>query len=795
MWSKYLESTIHRALTLACDYNHEYATLEHLLYALISDPDAREILIGCKVNIKSLQQDLMDFVNNELKALVTNSEEEVKPSSCFLKVIQKAIISTHSSRKCTETNGADVLAQILSEFEAHGAYLLRKYGMTHIDIMNLIYNKSSSSPIEGSIEYNISPINFFSELGQDRFAAQQNEEKNKESSQPDSEPKEPEVLSNYCINLNKKARANKVDGLIGRDHEIERTIEILSRRTKNNPIFVGDPGVGKTAIVEGLALKIVKNEVPKVLKDNIIYVLDMGSLLAGTRYRGDFEERIKSILQAIEANPKIILFIDEIHTIIGAGATSGGSMDASNLLKPVLARNGVRCIGATTHQEYNKQFEKDRALVRRFQKIDIKESSKEETFKILHGIKHYYEQFHQIKYTASAIRCATDLSARYITNKMLPDKAVDVIDEAASHYKIHNENNPNCDKLITTKDIEETVSRIANIPCQKLSTKESEKLKMLEYKLKQKIFGQDEAVQIMYSSIKLAKAGLNRPEKPLGCYLFVGPTGVGKTELAKQISHNLNMELVRIDMSEYMEAHTVARMIGSPPGYVGHEEGGLLTDEVYKNPYSVLLLDEIEKAHNDIYNVLLQLMDYGCVTDATGRKVNFTNTIVIMTTNAGTTEMSQAPIGFSRDVDFNATEGKKAVERLFTPEFRNRLDATIHFKPLSEDTIKKVVEKFLSQLQAHLLEKKITLTIRSSVHKHILSKGYNVEFGARPIERIITEEIKTKLADEMLFGKVKEGSNVIVEAKKGEVCLTINKAAKKRAVSKAKKSLEEEVKG
>ena len=753
MLSKNLEMSLHRALSVAREYHHEYATLEHLLLALSEDPDANSVMHGCGVDLLELREKLRNFLTNELAALIAHGELEAKPTAGFQRVIHRAAIHVHSSGKC-EVTGANVLAEIFSERESHAVYFLHEQNLTSLDVMNYI-----SHGVVRFGEY--APEDLPSSL----------DDVEKEADFRDAIPlKEqagdsPSALASYCVNLNKRAEDNKIDILIGREEEIERTIEVLCRRVKNNPLYVGEPGVGKTAIAEGLALRIVKKNVPEALNKAIIFSLDMGSLVAGTRYRGDFEERVKAVITEIEKLPQAILFVDEIHTIIGAGATSGGSLDAGNLLKPALARGGFRCMGSTTYKEFQSYFEKDRALARRFQKVDVKEPSVEDTIKILRGLKPYYEEHHNIRYTPGALKAAAILADRYITDRHLPDKAIDIIDEAGAHQNLVPVNKRK--KSITIKEVEDTVAKIARIPSKTLSTSESERLKNIETELKEVIYGQDRAVDALSSAVKLARAGLRNKDKPTGCYLFSGPTGVGKTELAKQLATLMNMELLRFDMSEYMEQHSVSRLIGAPPGYVGFEQGGLLAEAVLKTPYSVILLDEIEKAHSDIYNILLQVMDYGKITDHNGRHIDFRNTIVIMTTNAGAIDLSKMPIGFGREE--SPSEDSEAINRTFSPEFRNRLDAVIPFSPLDTDVVRLVVDKFVNDLEAQLADRGVKITVTASARTYLAKKGYDRLNGARPLERIIDQEIKKPLADELLFGVLAKGGKVDITIKSGKL--------------------------
>ncbi|MCX8133079.1 MAG: ATP-dependent Clp protease ATP-binding subunit ClpA [Roseococcus sp.] len=760
MLSRNLEQTLHRALGLANDRRHEYATLEHLLLALADDADAATVLRACGVDLDKLKRDLTEFLDKDLAGLVSDRGGDPKPTAGFQRVVQRAAIHVQSSGR-DEVTGANVLVALFSERESHAVYFLQLQDMTRLDAVNFISHgiakapgRSQPRPVQGTA----GPTP--EEGGSER------EEK------PRSGGRNQDALSTYCVNLNKKAQQGKIDPLIGRDQEIERTIQILCRRTKNNPLYVGDPGVGKTAIAEGLAKRIVEGDVPEVLAKSTIYSLDMGSLLAGTRYRGDFEERLKAVVSELESQPGAVLFIDEIHTVIGAGATSGGAMDASNLLKPALAQGTLRCIGSTTYKEYRNHFEKDRALVRRFQKIDVNEPSVEDAVKILQGLKSNYEKHHKVKYTPEAIRAAVELSARYIHDRKLPDKAIDVIDEVGASRMLVPENKRK--KTVTLKDVEEVVAKIARIPPKSVSADDKETLRHLERDLKAMVFGQDRAIEALASAIKLSRAGLRDPEKPIGNYLFSGPTGVGKTEVAKQLAKTLGIELIRFDMSEYMERHSVSRLIGAPPGYVGFDQGGLLTDSVDQHPHCVLLLDEIEKAHQDLYNILLQVMDHGKLTDHNGKTVDFRNVILIMTTNAGAADLAKPAIGFGRET--RTGEDEEAIKRLFTPEFRNRLDAIIPFAGLTPEIVAQVVEKFVMQLEAQLADRNVTIELSSAAKEWLAERGYDPLYGARPLARVIQEHIKKPLAEELLFGKLVKGGAVKVNLVDGALTFDIAEA-------------------
>ncbi len=748
-FSRSLEQALHRALALANERKHEYATLEHLLLALVDDEDAASVMRACSVDLDQLKRNLVDYVSNELGNLVHDARDEAKPTAGFQRVIQRAVIHVQSSGR-EEVTGANVLVAIFAERESHAAYFLQEQDMTRYDAVNYISHgiakrpgASESRPVRGADEEN------------------EGREKRDEPGQDNTDDKKKKkegALESYCVNLNIKAKDGRIDPLIGRESEVQRTIQILCRRQKNNPLLVGDPGVGKTAIAEGLARKILLGQVPDVLKDATVFSLDMGTLLAGTRYRGDFEERLKQVIKEIEAHPKAIMFIDEIHTVIGAGATSGGAMDASNLLKPALSSGSLRCIGSTTYKEYRQYFEKDRALVRRFQKIDVNEPSVPDTIEILKGLKPYYEEFHKLRYTGDAIKAAVELSARYINDRKLPDKAIDVIDESGAAQMLLPESRRK--KTIGVKEIETTISTMARIPPKTVSKDDAEVLVHMETTLRRVVYGQESAITALSASIKLARAGLREPEKPIGCYLFAGPTGVGKTEVAKQLAKVLGVEMIRFDMSEYMERHTISRLIGAPPGYVGFDQGGLLTDGVDQNPYCVLLLDEIEKAHPDLFNILLQIMDHGKLTDHNGKQVNFRNVILIMTSNAGAADMARPAYGFTRSK--REGEDVEAISRMFAPEFRNRLDAVISFSHLPREVIRQVVDKFIAQLEAQLADRAVTIELTDEAREWLADNGYDEQMGARPMGRLIQQTIKTPLADEVLFGRLKSGGAVRV---------------------------------
>ena len=744
-FSRNLKQSLDRALASARERHHEYATLEHLLLSLTDDTDAAAVLRACSVDLEVLKKNLLDYIDRELDNLINEEADECKPTAGFQRVVQRAIISVQSSGR-EDVTGANILVALFAERESHAVYFLQEQDMTRYDAVNYISHGIAKRP--GLSDTSKTPRG----VDEDQDRSESREGREGENRKKES------ALDAYCINLNKKADAGRVDPLIGREAEVLRTIQVLCRRHKNNPLLVGDPGVGKTAIAEGLARKIINHEVPEILSRATIFALDMGALLAGTRYRGDFEERLKQVVKEIENHKDAVLFIDEIHTVIGAGATSGGAMDASNLLKPALSQGSLRCIGSTTYKEYRQYFEKDRALVRRFQKIDINEPSISDTIEIIKGLKPYFEEFHKIKYTSDAVKSAVELSARFIHDRKLPDKAIDVIDETGAAQMLLPENKRK--KTIGQKEIEATIATMARIPSKAVSKDDTEVLAHLDETLKRVVYGQDNALQVLTSAIKLARAGLRDPEKPIGCYLFSGPTGVGKTEAARQLSISLGIELIRFDMSEYMERHTVSRLLGAPPGYVGFDQGGLLTDSIDQHPHCVLLLDEIEKAHQDLYNILLQVMDHGKLTDHNGKTIDFRNVILIMTTNAGAADLARSPIGFTRNRRDN--DDNEAINRLFTPEFRNRLDAIVPFSHLPAIVIQRVVDKFIMQLEAQLADRNITIELSDDARNWLVEHGYDEAMGARPMSRIIHQHIKTPLADEVLFGRLKNGGAVRV---------------------------------
>ena len=733
MLSQELEFSLNMAFQDAREKRHEFITVEHLLAALLDNPSASRVLRACGGNIEELRRTLAGFLRENVPTLAPGSQAETQPTLGFQRVIQRAVLHVQGVGK-KEVTGANVLVAIFSEKESHAVYFLQKQNITRFDVVNYISHGISKVPGEG----------------QELSAAEDQEE--------GAAPSERGALDVFAVNLNEQARLGKIDPLIGRDHEMERTVQILCRRRKNNPLYVGEAGVGKTAIAEGLAKKIVDGEVPEILADSTIYALDMGALLAGTKYRGDFEKRLKAVIQHLKKQEKAVLFIDEIHTIIGAGAASGGAMDASNLLKPALASGELKCIGSTTYQEYRGIFEKDRALARRFQKIDVPEPSVEEAVQILRWLKPKFEQHHGVRYTQQALRSAVELADRYIGDRHLPDKAIDVIDEAGA--SVHLAAPSKRKKTIGVPEIEEIVARIARIPQRHVSTSDRETLRNLERDLKLVVFGQDAAVEALASSIKMARSGLREGEKPIGSYLFSGPTGVGKTEVTRQLAYVLGLQLIRFDMSEYMERHTVSRLIGAPPGYVGFDQGGLLTDAVNKHPHAVLLLDEIEKAHPGVFNLLLQVMDHGTLTDNNGRKADFRHVILVMTTNAGAEQLSKKGMGFMPG-EKTGDEGL-AIQQTFTPEFRNRLDAVISFKPLSPQTIAHVVDKFIVELEGQLEEKGVNIEVDASARAWLARHGYDAAMGARPMARLIQDRIKKPLANELLFGRLVHGGTVVV---------------------------------
>ncbi len=747
MINQELEQNLNNAFKLAQDQKHEFVTVEHLLLALLENSDAIALLTSSKVNIEQLRVDLQEFIGSTTPKVSNESEIDIQPTLGFQRVIQRAVFHVQSSGK-DEVKGSNILVAIFSEKESQSVFLLEQLGLTRLDAVSYLSHGRSENTDPDSVETG-------------------------ESNQPESN----NALEQFTTNLNKEALEGRIDPLIGRTSEIERVVQILARRSKNNPLLVGESGVGKTAIAEGLAKLITENKVPDLIKDSVIYSLDMGALLAGTKYRGDFEERLKAVLKELEDDSSAILFIDEIHTIIGAGATSGGVMDASNLLKPALAKRGLQFVGSTTYKEFRGIFEKDRALSRRFQKVEVSEPTVDETFSILKGLKDRFEEHHEIKYTEGSLRAAASLASKHINDRFLPDKAIDVVDEAGARQKLVPISKRK--KTINELDIEKIVASIARIPEKTVSTSDKKSLEKLEENLKRVIFGQDKAVESLSSAIKLARAGLRVDEKPVGSFLFSGPTGVGKTEVSKQLAKIMGIEFVRFDMSEYMERHTVSRLIGAPPGYVGYDQGGLLTESVNKHPHSVILLDEIEKAHPEVFNILLQVMDHGTLTDNNGRKADFRNTIVIMTTNTGAQDMSRASMGFqSQDHTSDATE---MIKKTFSPEFRNRLDGIIQFNPLPTEVIRTVVDKFLVELQVQLEVQKVQLEVSDEVRDWLLENGYDKNMGARPMQRLIQDSIKTVLAEEILFGKLsKSGGIAYVSLEDNEIKVDFKETSKKK---------------
>ncbi len=745
-----LEHTLHRAVGEANLRNHEFATLEHLLYGLLDDKDAVAVLRACEVNVRRLRAEIKAYLDLELDNIKTGQGGEASPTSGFQRVIQRSILHVQSSGR-EEVTGANVLIAIFSERESHAVFFLQQYDMTRLDAVSYVSHGLAKS---------------------DGKTRKEGGNPETDEDMEDVGEREETALEKYCVDLNEKARAGKIDRLVGRKKEVERTIQILCRRSKNNPLYVGDPGVGKTAIAEGLARQIIEKKVPEVLQNATIFCLDMGTLLAGTRYRGDFEQRLKAVIAEVEQHDGAILFIDEIHTIIGAGATSGGAMDASNMLKPALSSGTIRCIGSTTYKEYRSHFEKDRALLRRFQKIDIVEPTIPEAKEILKGLKKYFEAHHGVKYSDEVIEAAVDLSSRHINDRKQPDKSIDVIDEVgASQMLLSPEKRK---KNISVTDVESVVSKIARIPAKSVSKDDTAILESIDTDLKRVIYGQDKAIGVLTDAIRLARAGLRADDKPIGSYLFCGPTGVGKTEVTKQLASLLGLELHRFDMSEYMERHSVSRLIGAPPGYVGYDQGGLLTDAVDQSPHCVILLDEIEKAHPDIYNILLQVMDHGRLTDSNGKKIDFRNVILVMTTNAGAMEMSREAIGFGAGV--REGDDEEAIKKLFTPEFRNRLDATVPFRNLSVEVMGQVVEKFILELEMQLEERKVNISLTPAAKTWLSEKGYDRLYGARPLARTIQEYIKKPLANELLFGKLVDGGEVLVRVKEDKLVFDIEPA-------------------
>ena len=758
MLGKELEFTLNMAFKEARDKNHEFLTVEHMLLALLDNLSALNVLRACGADLLILRSELEQYITETTPLLSEQDTRETQPTLGFQRVLQRAIFHVQSSGS-DEVTGANVLVAIFSEQESQAVYLLHTQDISRLDIVNYI-------------SHGIAKVDGYESLDQKKADAEQ------EEIIDEKEPKEQSPLELYATNLNQRAEEGKIDPLVGRDKEVERSIQILSRRRKNNPLLVGEAGVGKTAIAEGLAKRIVENDVPEALVDEVIYSLDLGALVAGTKYRGDFEKRFKSLLGALNDEDNVILFIDEIHTIIGAGSASGGVMDASNLIKPALANGELKCMGSTTYNEYRGIFEKDRALARRFQKIDVLEPSVNETYEILKGLKTKYEDFHKVKYSAKGLKCAAELSSRYINERYLPDKAIDVIDEAGANLKIYGGDKRK--KTVGVKEIEEVIARIARVPMKSVSSNDKQVLKNLERNLKMVIFGQDDSIESVCSAIKTSRAGLGNTEKPIGSFLFAGPTGVGKTEVAKQLAKTLGVEFLRFDMSEYMEKHTVSRLIGAPPGYVGFDQNGLLTESVLNHPHSLVLLDEIEKANPEIFNILLQVMDHGTLTDSNGRKIDFKNVILIMTTNAGAFELDKTSIGFA--VQDNSTDGMQAINRMFSPEFRNRIDSIVQFKQLDAATIDQVVDKFICELESQLHEKSVTIDVSEEAREWIGKYGYDPKMGARPMSRVIQDNIRKPLSEELLFGRLTKGGSVFVVVKDGKIDFEIEETVSKELV-------------
>jgi len=743
MLNKELEFTLNLAFKEAKEKRHEFMTVEHLLLSLLDNPAAGNVLQACDANIEALRRDLIEFIDETTPRIPEDElDRETQPTLGFQRVLQRAVFHVQSAGK-TEVTGANVLAAIFSEQESQAVYFLRRENITRLDVINYISHGVSK------YQNNDMHEGMNSSMDEDMMSPEGNES----------------PLDSYCMNLNRRAKQGKIDPLIGRHEEIQRTIQVLCRRRKNNPLLVGEAGVGKTAIAEGLARRIVDCEIPEAIRGCVVYSLDLGALLAGTKYRGDFEKRLKAVLKQLGQQEGAVLFIDEIHTIIGAGAASGGVMDASNLIKPLLANGELKCIGSTTYQEYRGIFEKDRALARRFQKIDIAEPTIDETFEILKGLKGRLEEHHGVKFSIPSLKAAAELSAKYINDRFLPDKAIDVVDEAGAYQNLLTANKRK--KIISVTEIESVVAKIARIPIKKVSARDKDTLRNLERDLKLLVYGQDQAITALASAIKLGRSGLREPQKPVGCFLFAGPTGVGKTEVTRQLANVLGIELLRFDMSEYMEKHTVSRLIGAPPGYVGYDQGGLLTEAVTKNPHSVLLLDEIEKAHPDVFNLLLQIMDHGTLTDTNGRQADFRHVIMVMTSNAGASEITRNSIGFS--LQDNSNDGLEAIKKQFSPEFRNRLDGIINFAPLNSETIGLVVDKFIMELDEQLSHKGVTFIVDKSAREWLMEHGYDKSMGARPMARLIQENVKKPLADELLFGKLMHGGHVTLKVKDGKL--------------------------
>lgn len=767
MISQELQSILNQSVALAAAKDHEFVTVEHVLDCLLDNKDIQTILKACDADIQAIKNDVAQFIN-DLPVLEQPEKKEIQTTIGFQRVIQRAVFHVQSSGR-QQVMPHNVLVAIFAEKESHAVYFLESQGVTRLKIVEFISHQWSPENSEDDMD------DFYDEsepqlLGDGQSESDDDDEGSASAQRPGQNTKgdKKNPLTKYAVNLNEKAKEGRIDPLIGRRSEVDRIIQILCRRSKNNPVLVGDAGVGKTAIVEGLALEIINGNVPELLQNVVVYSLDMGALLAGTKFRGDFEERLKGVVNRVKRDANAVLFIDEIHTIIGAGSTSGGSMDASNLIKPSLSNGELKCIGSTTYEEFRRIFEKDHALARRFQKIDVIEPSEDETYQILKGLASRFEDHHDVKYQDNALKTAAQLASKYINDKRLPDKAIDVIDEAGAANRLRPPSKRK--KTLTPKDIENVVAKIARVPVQSVTKDDKVNLKNLDVELKRTVFGQDHAVRDVVSAIRLSRSGLAEPDKPIGSFLFAGPTGVGKTELAKELSRIMGIEFIRFDMSEYMEKHTVSRLIGAPPGYVGYEQGGLLTDAIHKTPHAVLLLDEIEKAHPDIFNILLQIMDYGTLTDNNGRKTDFKNVVLIMTSNAGARDMQKNTIGLIKDTSLN--DGKKEIERIFSPEFRNRLSALITFNPLPEEIVLSIVDKFLTQMELQLLEKKVVLEVSDEAREWLADNGYDEKMGARPLSRLIHNKIKKPLSEEILFGKLENGGRVVVGVEDDEIAFS-----------------------
>lgn len=754
--SQQLQLILNKAVAIAAAKKHEYVTVEHVLYSLIDDHEIQKILKACGANLEEVKKETKEFLD-KMTAIAATEKQEIQTTIGFQRIIQRSVFHVQSSGK-QEVMPYNVLIAIFAEKESHAAYFLRKQNVTRLNVVEYVSHGI------GSVDYDADIEEEFDEEEEMRLLEEGEREESPDGAEKPGKGRSP--LTKFAVNLNERAQEGKIDPLIGRHAEIERITQILCRRGKNNPILVGDAGVGKTAIVEGLALQIVNEKVPDPLKDAVIYTLDMGALLAGTKFRGDFEERLKAVVKNIKQEKNAVLFIDEIHTIIGAGSTSGGTMDASNMIKPSLSNGEMKCIGSTTYEEFRRIFEKDHALARRFQKLDIIEPSQDETYQILKGLKSRFEEHHEVKYSDASLKTAAELSEKYIHDKKLPDKAIDVIDEAGSSNRLKPGKKRK--QTLSPKDIEEIVAKIARVPIKSVSHDDKKSLKNLDVELNRTVFGQGHAIEEVATAIKMSRSGLGDPQKPIGSFLFAGPTGVGKTELARELARVMAIEFVRFDMSEYQEKHTISRLIGAPPGYVGFDQGGLLTDSIHKTPHAVLLLDEIEKAHPDLFNILLQIMDYGSLTDNNGRKTDFRNVALIMTTNAGARDMQKTSIGIIQD-DKSTSDSKKEIERIFSPEFRNRLSSIVTFNPLPEMVVLSIVDKFLTQIELQLAEKKVDLEVSDNARKWLAHEGYDEKMGARPLQRLIHNKIKKTLSEEILFGKLEKGGHVLVDEKGDEL--------------------------